>query len=80
MNARGIPAQSEAENLEKEYSYTLNEMTGERVPYGGKPKHPVEVSPPTGDAQSAAASTTETTQSSGESTKRSSSTPRKSSE
>lgn len=38
MNARGIPAQSEPGNLEKEYSYTVNEMTGEKTPFGEKPK------------------------------------------
>ncbi len=50
MNARGIPAQSEPENLEKDYSYTVNEMTGERVPFGEEPKHgPSTAVPPTGD-------------------------------
>lgn len=58
MNARGIPAQSEQENLEKEFSYTINEMTGERVPYGQEAKAPSAFSPPpAGDPQQKAAST-----------------------
>ncbi len=55
MNARGIPAQSEPENLEPEYSYTVNEMTGEKVPYGQEAKNPT--APPSGDQASAARAT-----------------------
>ena len=45
---RGIPAQSEEKNLEKEYSYTVNEMTGEHIPFGEEPKQaPAQQPPPT---------------------------------
>lgn len=49
MNARGIPAQSEEKNLEKEYSYTINEMTGEKIPFGQQAKsEPSTTLPPSG--------------------------------
>ena len=55
MNARGIPAQSEEANLEKEYSYTVNEMTGERIPFGQEANYgPTQPPAPSGGAQPAA--------------------------